>query len=89
MIQLKIEREAMKKETDEASPEAPAAHRGRAGQRRAQLPPTWKRSGRPKASAQGSEQILGFGDPHQIEDRGDYNRVAELQYGKLPSWRSA
>ncbi|MBS0293695.1 MAG: ATP-dependent chaperone ClpB [Proteobacteria bacterium] len=89
MIQLKIEREAMKKEQDEASQkrlqlieeELTAAER-----EYADLDEIWKAE---KASAQGSEQIRKDIDAIrvQMEDlkrKGDYNKVAELQYGKLP-----
>jgi ATP-dependent Clp protease ATP-binding subunit ClpB len=89
MIQLKIEIEAMKKEKDESS-------RKRIGlieeellklQREyADLDEIWKSE---KAAAQGSallkeeiEQIK-----FQIEElkrKGDFNKVAELQYGRLP-----
>jgi ATP-dependent Clp protease ATP-binding subunit ClpB len=89
LIQLQIEREAVKKEKDEASrkrldlinEEITSLQKEIAN-----LDEIWKAE---KASAQGSgdlrEQIdqLKF----QIEEftrKGDFNKVAELQYGKLP-----
>ena len=90
MIQLKIEREAMKKEKDEASQkrlqlieeELESLER-----EYADLEEIWKAE---KASALGSEQIRKEVDAirTQIEDlkrKGDFNKVAELQYGKLPA----
>jgi len=89
LIQLQIEREAVKKEKDESSrkrldlinEEITSLQKEIAN-----LDEIWKAE---KASAQGSgdlrEQIdqLKF----QIEEstrKGDFNKVAELQYGKLP-----
>ncbi len=89
LIQLQIEREAVKKEKDEASLKRLELINGEiAGLQKeiANLDEIWKAE---KASAQGSgdlrEQIdkLRF----QIEEltrKGDFNKVAELQYGKLP-----
>ncbi|PIG00159.1 ATP-dependent chaperone ClpB [Comamonas sp. 26] len=90
MIQLKIEREAMKREKDEASQkrlslieeELESLER-----EYADLEEIWKAE---KASAQGSEQIRKEIDQLriQIEEfkrKGDFNKVAELQYGKLPA----
>ena len=90
IIQLKIEREAMKKETDEAS-------KKRLGlieddlksleKEYADLEEIWKAE---KANAQGSEQLRKELDQlkFQIQEatrKGDFNQVAELQYGKLPA----
>jgi ATP-dependent Clp protease ATP-binding subunit ClpB len=90
MIQLKIEREAMKKEKDEASQkrltliedELTSAER-----EYADLEEIWKSE---KASAQGSEQIRKDIDQiriqiEELKRKGDFNKVAELQYGKLPA----
>jgi len=89
MIQLKIEREAVKREKDEASQK-------RLGlieeelvklQREANdLEEIWKAE---KAQAQGSAHVKEEIDriKQQIEElkrKGDFNKVAELQYGKLP-----
>ena len=89
MIQLKIEREAVKKETDEASQkrlQLIEEDLGKLEREYADLEEIWKAE---KASAQGSEQIRKEIDAigTQIEDlkrKGDFNRVAELQYVKLP-----
>ncbi|GEQ74016.1 chaperone protein ClpB [Comamonas testosteroni] len=90
MIQLKIEREAMKREKDEASQkrlqlieeELESLER-----EYADLEEIWKAE---KASALGSEQIRKEVEQLriQIEEfkrKGDFNKVAELQYGKLPA----
>ncbi len=89
LIQLKIEREAVRREKDDAS------------QKRLQLieeemlalqkeiadyDEIWQSE---KAQAQGSAQLKEDIDKlrFQIEERtrkGDFNKVAELQYGKLP-----
>ncbi|MDR3368785.1 ATP-dependent chaperone ClpB [Rhodoferax sp.] len=90
LIQLQIEREAVKKERDEASMkrlELISDEIKSLQKEIANLDEIWKME---KASAQGSgdlrEQIdkLKF----QIEEltrKGDFNKVAELQYGKLPA----
>ncbi|QIL72031.1 ATP-dependent chaperone ClpB [Diaphorobacter sp. HDW4B] len=89
MIQLKIEREAMKKEKDEASQKRLGLIEedlGNLEREYADLEEVWKSE---KAAAQGSEQIRKELDTIriQIEEfkrKGDFNKVAELQYGKLP-----
>ncbi len=90
MIQLKIEREAMKKETDEASQkrlQLIEEELANVEREYADLEEIWKAE---KASAQGSEQIRKDIDAirTQIDDlkrKGDFNKVAELQYGRLPA----
>jgi ATP-dependent Clp protease ATP-binding subunit ClpB len=89
LIQLQIEREAVKKEKDEASRkrfELINVEIGKLQKEIADLDEIWKAE---KASAQGSAHVreeiekLKF----QIEEftrKGDFNKVAELQYGKLP-----
>src|SRR5450830_349658 len=89
LIQLKIEREAMKKETDEASQkrlELIEEEIGKLQKEIADLEEIWKSE---KAQAQGSQQVREAIDKlrQQIEEltrKGDFNKVAELQYGKLP-----
>jgi len=89
LIQLKIEREAVKKEKDEASRKRLGLIEdeiGRLGREYADLEEVWKVE---KAAAQGSAQVKEEIDRirHQIEElkrKGDFNKVAELQYGKLP-----
>ena len=90
LIQLQIEREAVKKEKDEASKKRFGLINEEIGKLQkeiADLDEVWKAE---KASAQGSAQVreeiekLKF----QIEEftrKGDFNKVAELQYGKLPA----
>lgn len=90
MIQLQIEREAMKKEKDEASQKRLGLIEeeiARLQKEISDLEEIWKAE---KATAQGSAQIKEEIDKlrHQIEEltrKGDFNKVAELQYGKLPT----
>ncbi len=89
LIQLQIEREAVRRETDEASQKRLALLEEEITKLKrelADLEEIWKAE---KAQAQGSaqvkEQIEGL--RHQIDDftrKGDFNKVAELQYGRLP-----
>ncbi|MEY2803725.1 MAG: hypothetical protein RL657_1061, partial [Pseudomonadota bacterium] len=89
LIQLKIEREAVRKETDEASQKRLALlqeEMKKLEQEYADLEDIWKAE---KASAQGSAQIKEEIDRlrFQIDEytrKGDFNKVAELQYGRLP-----
>jgi ATP-dependent Clp protease ATP-binding subunit ClpB len=89
LIQLQIEREAVKREKDEASQK-------RFGLIEAEiltlqkeisdLDEIWQAE---KAQAQGSKTVMEDMEKikFQIEDlkrKGDFNKVAELQYGKLP-----
>ena len=89
LIQLKIEREAVRKEKDEASQkrfgliEEDIAHLEREA---ADLEEVWKAE---KATAQGSAHLKEDIDRirTQIDEftrKGDFNKVAELQYGTLP-----
>jgi len=90
MIQLKIEREAMKKEKDEASQKRLSLIEEELvslEREYADLEDIWKSE---KASAQGSEQIRKDVDQiriqiEELKRKGDFNKVAELQYGKLPA----
>ena len=89
LIQLKIEREAVRKEKDEASikrMELLEEEIIKAGKEYSDLDDIWKSE---KASAQGGAQVKEEIDRirFQIEEltrKGDFNKVAELQYGKLP-----
>ncbi len=89
LIQLKIEREAVRKETDEASRKRLAlieAEIERLGKEYADLDEIWKAE---KAAVQGSAHIKEAIDAlrFQIDEltrKGDFNKVAELQYGRLP-----
>ena len=89
LIQLKIEREALKKEKDEASQkrlEVIEKEIGNLQKEYADLEEIWKSE---KAAAQGSQQVREELDKlkFQIDEytrKGDFNKVAELQYGKLP-----
>ena len=89
LIQLQIEREAVKKEKDEASLkrfELINDEIGKLQKEIADLDEIWKSE---KATAQGSAQVREEIDSvrKQIEAltrKGDLTKVAELQYGKLP-----
>ncbi len=89
VIQLKIEREAVKKEKDEASQRRLALieeELSKVEREYADLEEIWKAE---KAGAQGTEQIRKDIDQMKTEIQqatrsGDFNKVAELQYGKLP-----
>jgi ATP-dependent Clp protease ATP-binding subunit ClpB len=89
LIQLKIEREAVKREKDEASIKRLgliADEITRLEKEYADLEDVWKAE---KAQAQGSAHVKEEIDRirTQIEEfkrKGDFNKVAELQYGKLP-----
>ncbi len=89
LIQLKIEREAVKKEKDEASQKRLGLIEEeitRLEREYADLEEIWQSE---KAAAQGSAHVKEEIDKikFQIEElkrKGDFNKVAELQYGKLP-----
>ena len=89
LIQLKIEREAVRKEKDEASIKRLGLIEeeiGKLEREAADLEEIWKSE---KATAQGSAQVKEEIDriKFQIEElkrKGDFNKVAELQYGRLP-----
>ncbi len=89
IIQLKIEREAVRREPDEASQRRLALIEEeieRLGRESADLEEIWTSE---KAAAQGSAHLKEEIDKvrFQIEGlkrKGDFNAVAELQYGKLP-----
>ncbi|WP_374590050.1 ATP-dependent chaperone ClpB [Aquabacterium sp.] len=89
LIQLKIEREAVRKEKDEASIKRMGLIEeeiSKLEREYADLEEVWKAE---KAQAQGSAQVKEEIDKikFQIEElkrKGDFNKVAELQYGKLP-----
>ena len=89
LIQLKIEREAVRRERDEASQkrfELIEEEIVKLDKEYADLEEIWKAE---KAQAQGSATVKEDIDKmrFQIEElkrKGDFNKVAELQYGKLP-----
>ena len=88
-IQLKIEQAAVKKEQDEASQRRLGLIEeeiAKLDREYADLEEIWKSE---KATAQGSAHVKEEIDrtKFQIEElkrKGDFNKVAELQYGKLP-----
>jgi len=89
LIQLKMEREALKKETDEASRKR--LHEleqviGRLEREYSDLEEIWKAE---KASLQGSQHIKEQLDLVRVEmdqarRAGDLGRMSELQYGRIP-----
>ncbi len=89
LIQLQIERAAVTREKDEASQRRLAlleVEITRVQREAADLEEIWKTE---KAAAQGSAHLMEEieGIRFQIEEwkrKGDFNKVAELQYGKLP-----
>ncbi|GAB3628531.1 Chaperone protein ClpB [Pandoraea terrae] len=89
LIQLKIEREAMKKETDEASQKRLALIEeeiSRHEREYADLEEIWTAE---KAAVQGSAQLKEEiektrADITRLQREGKLDKVAELQYGKLP-----
>ena len=89
LIQLQIEREAVRREKDEASLkrfELIEVEIDKLQKEIADLDEIWQAE---KAQAQGSAQVKEEIDKlrHRIEEltrKGDFNSVAELQYGKLP-----
>ncbi|MEH0164916.1 ATP-dependent chaperone ClpB [Paucibacter sp. JuS9] len=89
MIQLKIEREAVRREKDEASQKRLALIEEellKLGREYGELEEIWTNE---KAQAQGSAHVKEEIDriKQQIEElkrKGDFNKVAELQYGRLP-----
>jgi len=89
LIQLKIEREAVKKEADEASRKRLALLEeeiARLGKEYSDLEEIWKAE---KAQVQGSAALKEEIDRlkaeiTRLQREGKLDRVAELQYGKLP-----
>jgi ATP-dependent Clp protease ATP-binding subunit ClpB len=89
LIQLQIEREAIKREKDEASKKRLALIQEEIGKLQkeiADLDEIWKAE---KAQAQGSAQVKEEieklrGQIEEFTRKGDFNKVAELQYGRLP-----
>jgi ATP-dependent Clp protease ATP-binding subunit ClpB len=89
LIQLKIEREAVKKEKDEASIKRLgliAEEIARLEKEYSDLDEIWKSE---KAAVQGSQHIKEAIEAirQQMEEarrRGDWQRMSELQYGELP-----
>lgn len=89
LIQLKIEQEALKKETDEASKKRLSALQEEIGElekQYADLEDVWKAE---KAAVEGSAHIKEGLDRARLEletarRAGDLGRMSELQYGRIP-----
>ncbi|EJL77687.1 ATP-dependent chaperone ClpB [Variovorax sp. CF313] len=90
LIQLQIEREAVRREKDEASQKRLGLIEGEIEKLQKEIADydeIWQAE---KAQAQGSAQVREDVDKikFQIEEwkrKGDFNKVAELQYGQLPA----
>ena len=90
LIQLQIEREAVKKEKDEASQKRLGLIEGeitKLQREYADLEEIWKAE---KATSQGSEELLKERDQlrlkiDELTRKGQFDQVAELQYGRLPA----
>ncbi|MGE0069488.1 MAG: ATP-dependent chaperone ClpB [Thiomonas sp.] len=88
-IQLKIEKAAVEKEKDEASRKRLALideELAKLDREYADLDEIWKAE---KAAVQGSAQVKEEIDKirfeiEELKRKGDFNKVAELQYGRLP-----
>jgi ATP-dependent Clp protease ATP-binding subunit ClpB len=89
LIQLKIEREAVKKEKDEASKKRMALIEdeiNKLGREYADLEGVWKAE---KAEVQGAQHIKEELEKLKLEmeaakRKGDWQRMSELQYGRIP-----
>ncbi len=89
LIQLKIEREAVRREKDEASQKRFALIEEeieRLGREYADLEEVWKAE---KAQLQGSQQVKEEIDRLraqlvELQRQGKFDKVAEIQYGRLP-----
>ena len=89
LIQLKIEREAVRKEKDEASQKRMAALEeeiARLGREYADLEEVWKAE---KSQVQGSQHVKEELEKLKLEmeaakRKGDWQKVSEIQYGKVP-----
>ncbi len=89
LIQLQIEREAVRREKDEASQKRFALIEEEIAKLQkeiADLDEIWKAE---KAQAQGSKAVMQEIEKYklQLEElkrKGDFNKMAQLQYGKLP-----
>ncbi len=94
LIQLKIEREALKKETDEASRkrlDTLQEEVGRLEREYSDLEEVWKAE---KAAVSGAAQIKEELERARMEMEtarraGDLNRMSELQYGRIPELQKA
>src|SRR5690606_17834987 len=89
IIQLKIEAEAVKKDTDEASERRLKAIEDELGQLQREYndyEEVWKAE---KAAVQGSQAVKEEIDQvraemAELQRKGQYDKLAELQYGRLP-----
>ena len=94
IIQLKIEREAVKKETDDASKRRLGVIEDELEKLQREyndFEEIWKAE---KAAVQGTqaikEEIDGVrAEMAELQRKGQFDKLAELQYGKLPTWRRA
>ncbi|MEM6495906.1 MAG: AAA family ATPase, partial [Pseudomonadota bacterium] len=90
LIQMKIEREALRTETDDASKDRLAALEksiAEQEERSQSLTQRWEGERRKLGSAQKVKEELDQRrvELEQAQRRGDYNRAGELQYGLIPN----
>ncbi len=89
LIQLKIEREAVRKETDEASQKRLALIEEEIGRLEREYADLEELLRAEKAAVQGSAQIKAEIDQlklqvAELQRKGQFEKLAEIQYGKLP-----
>ena len=90
LIQLKIEREAVKKEKDEASQEAARARSRTRSRASSASTPTSRKCGRrrrrrsPARSTSRKRSTRSSSQMEEARRKGDWQKMSELQYGKLP-----
>ena len=88
IIQLKLEQQALNKESDDASKKRPTCSATSWGRKSVNIR-SWKKSGKRKSLAlrhpehQGRTRA-GQNHPEQARRVGDLGRMSELQYGKIP-----
>jgi ATP-dependent Clp protease ATP-binding subunit ClpB len=85
--QLEIEREAVKRENDEAKLKAIAADLANLNDRRTELRARWQQEKELILQIQQAKEALEQVklEAETLERKGDYGKVAELRYGRLPA----
>jgi ATP-dependent Clp protease ATP-binding subunit ClpB len=85
--QLEIEREAVKRENDEAKLKSIAADLANLNDRRTELRARWQQEKELIQQIQQAKEALEQVklEAETLERKGDYGKVAELRYGRLPA----